>query len=388
MSSDLSNGEVYVDAGTLRAVYALQLNTCTSVVSLAILAYDYLLTLDLEIKYIWHAHWSIVKWLYLLTRYLPFIEAVVVLTRILAPGLDAETCHILMVSNCWMYTVGMGMSEVVLMIRTWAVWERRRSIGVGLIIYLFVLTTPTWWATLRFSRSITYALPPTPSIVGCMTIHNNALVAIDWVLLMVMELGVLMLMVIKAVKNYKKNPGLTLYKVILRDGIAYYINLWALSIINLLIIATQPPDLYLLFVAPVRVIHSLLTARIVLRIREFGDRSQVSPDGGLETGRTTGRISPTPSLIFAPVSGQQSWVDGDPRDWQADEVEMDVTRWWHEERERRNAKGAGGVSDSGGSLHVRSPDWRKSRDRSLRHEQVLLEMCEEETHTDDGEETM
>ncbi|PFH46792.1 hypothetical protein AMATHDRAFT_153814, partial [Amanita thiersii Skay4041] len=36
--------------------------------------FDYLLTLDLELRFIWHSRWSIIKVLFLLARYSPFID--------------------------------------------------------------------------------------------------------------------------------------------------------------------------------------------------------------------------------------------------------------------------------------------------------------------------
>ncbi|KAF9014840.1 hypothetical protein BDZ89DRAFT_962522, partial [Hymenopellis radicata] len=43
--------------------------------------YDYLLTLDQEVELVWRAKWNVTKILYLATRYLPFVDIVVVLWR-------------------------------------------------------------------------------------------------------------------------------------------------------------------------------------------------------------------------------------------------------------------------------------------------------------------
>ncbi|PFH47954.1 hypothetical protein AMATHDRAFT_150896, partial [Amanita thiersii Skay4041] len=40
--------------------------------------FDYLLTLDLEIKYVWKSRWSIIKFLYLVMRYMPFLSVIVI----------------------------------------------------------------------------------------------------------------------------------------------------------------------------------------------------------------------------------------------------------------------------------------------------------------------
>ncbi|KAF9000879.1 hypothetical protein BDQ17DRAFT_1245046, partial [Cyathus striatus] len=45
--------------------------------------YEYIITLDSEIKFIWGSHWGIVRILYMLTRYLPFTDTSLIMFRLL-----------------------------------------------------------------------------------------------------------------------------------------------------------------------------------------------------------------------------------------------------------------------------------------------------------------
>ncbi|KAF8996796.1 hypothetical protein BDQ17DRAFT_1249420, partial [Cyathus striatus] len=36
--------------------------------------YEYFITLDLEVKFVWNAPWTFIKIIYIMTRYLPFVE--------------------------------------------------------------------------------------------------------------------------------------------------------------------------------------------------------------------------------------------------------------------------------------------------------------------------
>ncbi|KAH7908329.1 hypothetical protein BJ138DRAFT_1157887 [Hygrophoropsis aurantiaca] len=381
--SGAGSEDIYVDAQTLRAVYALQLSTYTALVGMSILAYDYMLTYELERKYLWPARWTIIKCLYIFNRYIPFVDSALVLTRVLTPGLDLNTCYVLMELNCWFYTIAIGMAEIILMICTWAVWARRRAVGILLVVIFLAFSTPAYWTTADFGASITFGPPPLPNL-GCMVTHNNATIAGNWVLLIMIELCVLILMVIKTLRDYKENPGMTLSKVILRDGIAYYINLFALGTINVIIILTQPHDLYLLFAVPVRIIHSVLTSRVVLRTREYGQRLEVNTNGVMEIRTDRVTVPPTDSLVFAPVGvgSRQSWVDGYPSTWPpVEEVELDVTPWWNEDRARRNIIGRNGARDQGGNISMPKPSRRKGRDRCS--ERVTEE--DSEMQTDDSE---
>ncbi|KAF8976886.1 hypothetical protein BDQ17DRAFT_1417632 [Cyathus striatus] len=72
--------------------------------------YDVCLTLDLEITFIWKSPGSFTKALYLLTRYLPFVDV-------------------------GMIAIGVAGGQVILSLRTWAFWRKQRYI---LVILSFV----------------------------------------------------------------------------------------------------------------------------------------------------------------------------------------------------------------------------------------------------------
>ncbi|KAF8978667.1 hypothetical protein BDQ17DRAFT_1249399, partial [Cyathus striatus] len=45
--------------------------------------YEYFITLDSEINFIWGSRWSMMKILYMLTRYLPFSDTSLIIFRLL-----------------------------------------------------------------------------------------------------------------------------------------------------------------------------------------------------------------------------------------------------------------------------------------------------------------
>lgn len=55
-------------------------------------SFDYILTVHHEIEYIWESKWNLVKILFLLTRYLPFIDCVVVFIRKFARTIPTTNC--------------------------------------------------------------------------------------------------------------------------------------------------------------------------------------------------------------------------------------------------------------------------------------------------------
>ncbi|KAH7903893.1 hypothetical protein BJ138DRAFT_1107287 [Hygrophoropsis aurantiaca] len=96
-----------------------------------------------------------------------------------------------------------------------------------------------------------------------------------WIIFTVIEAVCFGLMALKAYHVFKESRILgtkDLLRTILHDGIIYYSVIFVLSFLNVMVIATQPSGLDLLITLPIRVIHSVVASRIILRIRQPGAR--------------------------------------------------------------------------------------------------------------------
>ncbi|KAH7925436.1 hypothetical protein BV22DRAFT_433532 [Leucogyrophana mollusca] len=311
----------------ISAISDLKLVSYTSVVGTTILVFDCLLTFDLELRHIWRASWSALKVLYILTRYLPFLGMVPLMYHLI-PGLSIDACRILVWFAGLIYTSGMASSELVLMLRTWAVWGRNPKIGLLLLVAFVFACAPLYYTLITYLKSIVYDTSPPPGAPECLVLSSDRPTMTFWCVMMGLEGLVLVLTLIKTTKNYRHNMALS--RLIVKDGILYYAVLFTLSLLNVLIIATQPELVDLLMATPLRAIHSVLTARMVLRMRE---QNRLSMVGGLGPGTN-------PSLVFAPIAIPTRATQLDERD----AIEMDVTSWWAEERRGswRNEHGAEG----------------------------------------------
>jgi len=61
--------------------------------AVALFIYDYLLTLDREINLIWFSPWTYTKVLFLLVRYLTFVDTFLLLHFQLFPNVSAHNCR-------------------------------------------------------------------------------------------------------------------------------------------------------------------------------------------------------------------------------------------------------------------------------------------------------
>ncbi|KAH7925258.1 hypothetical protein BV22DRAFT_1119664 [Leucogyrophana mollusca] len=290
----------------ITAGYDMQLVRYLGGVSAAILIHDYLLTFDHEVTYIWRGPWSLVKIIYLFSRYMPFIDTpLVIVFRDFLSGLSNDTCHTMLGLISWLYVAGMTLTELILVIRTWAVWGRNKWIALVLFIHSITSFVVVSYSTYQYVKSLKFTVMP--EFHGCFGIAASSILMVNWALFMVMESIYLSLMLINVYIVYKRDQNITeLYKVLLHDGVAYFAILFVLSALNLIIVTTQT-ELSSLLATPVRVIHSVLAARMVLHIREMGSRTTHGDAFTMATMR---------SMNFAPREYPDTRLDDSDAPWE------------------------------------------------------------------------
>ncbi|KAF9444315.1 hypothetical protein P691DRAFT_786857 [Macrolepiota fuliginosa MF-IS2] len=169
--------------------------------------YDWLLKLSLEISLVWQSQWSLIKCLYLVTRYLTLGDVTIALYGRLAFGLSAEQCAAIYaayacnthsLSPCFhssidvedlgMFAAGLLLGELLLLLRVWAIWGKDRRIGVALAVFYGGLAV-LMFANLQFflkSLSFLNLFHGTP---GCMVAESSNRLYIEWILLMILDIG-------------------------------------------------------------------------------------------------------------------------------------------------------------------------------------------------------
>ncbi|KAJ8085577.1 hypothetical protein PM082_004395 [Marasmius tenuissimus] len=238
------------------------------VASSTILVYDLVLTLDLEIEYIWAKKWSLVTVIYLLQRYLPLFDiAGVVLYREFKDDMSLHDCVTSFRIAAWCIPAGIVLSEVLLAVRLWAVWGRKSSVAIGIFVFLLGCWTPCFVLVNRFIDSIQFATPPVPHFRGCFISGGSHSLYLSWVLMVVYDAGTLIMIVIPGISAFRIGGKSDLYKAVYRDGIIYYIFIFFVSLINIIAISTLPSDLVHMLSCLERVLHSVLTSRAILQIR-------------------------------------------------------------------------------------------------------------------------
>ncbi|TFK63333.1 hypothetical protein BDN72DRAFT_328595 [Pluteus cervinus] len=255
---------------TPSAVHAIRVSQYFTLASSTLYLYDLLLTIDLEIDLLWPSKWTLMKVIYLLQRYLPVVDMVIVsLIWQFGKVSNLRTCEILFQGFDWSCLVGITFSEV---------WGNTTRIRIALFLFSLGCTGPLYW--ILANETFIYHSIPIPGMY-CLAAAGPGIRYLCWTLLTVYDTGLLSLMVIQAFRAYE--PGWrcsvnqpTLSHIVYQDGVLYYLYLVALSTLNVIVTLKLPGSSADLLITSIqRVLYSVLTTRVVLHIREQTHRTQV-----------------------------------------------------------------------------------------------------------------
>ncbi|GJF00613.1 hypothetical protein PsYK624_169070 [Phanerochaete sordida] len=179
---------------------------------------------------------------------------------------------------------GIGVTEIILLLRTWAIWNRDRRIGytlAGSIICMYAAGSFFLAKFLAGSRA-QLARTLSPSVDGCFLVTKNDLLLVEYVLIIAFETAVLALTLAKLARvmitpgyMMRSTPS-SLAELLYRDGIWFYVCLFGISLINVIVVAAAPRDFATLLACVQRALHSMLASRLLLNLRKASMHSAQS----------------------------------------------------------------------------------------------------------------
>jgi len=226
---------------------------------MTILAYDYVLMLRHEIQFVWRsADWRLGKCLYLATRYLGFVSNILAITGNFHHGLSVHACAVIETSADWTLLAEIGIAQVILYIRTYAIWGQSRSIK-----YLLISTFLTIFIAgcMGYKFTALQYFPTTLKMVpACDSSGRATGIAVDYGLVCLSELVVVALTIWRCAQYELKDMSSLLF-VLYRDGLLFFLCLFGISSFNI-VSALLWNDLSMLQC----VMHSVLTSRVILHL--------------------------------------------------------------------------------------------------------------------------
>ncbi|KAJ6572569.1 hypothetical protein DFH09DRAFT_1462142 [Mycena vulgaris] len=216
----------------------------------------------MQIQYVWNRPWSMGTLLFVLNRYLPFIDAPISLSAKLM-RISPEDCLTRFKIVAWLTLFGIFLSEGILMVRTYALWERKR----GVLASLCLLSACTGIPAMLFMQLELASLDYVPTGgVGCKLAKASNIVIFAYVMLMISETTIVVMTAIKAYRGLRRSRQPWLAQLY-HDGMLFYVYLLAISLANILVPILAPSMFSNWLATPQRVLHSVLCTRVLLLIR-------------------------------------------------------------------------------------------------------------------------
>ncbi|KAF8892300.1 hypothetical protein BD779DRAFT_106140 [Infundibulicybe gibba] len=245
----------------------------SNVSSAIVLIYDWLLTIDSELAFVWNPRWNLGTLLYLLTRYSAFINAAVYLYGTVGYSIPPSVCGVFVSMSAWVLLFVTVVSEVIMVLCAWAMWGGGRRMAIGLTILTLVTTAIAIVGLCQYRSSTTYTSPDgmLPNFPGCQNIthgvgaHDTPF--LDFLVLAFVEIVLFALMLFKAVKHSRYHSS-TFVLECFRHGLLYYAVLGVLSITNLALTAQRSSPRSLLIFAQ-GAFHTILSTRMMLHLRRL-----------------------------------------------------------------------------------------------------------------------
>jgi len=166
------------------------------------------------------------------------------------------------IAVAWLSVLGIVLSEGILMLRTYAIWERKRSVLI-LLCALFVATfLPIAVFVHMETRTLIYAAT---SGLGCFLSHAGSILIFGYLMVMISETAIAVLTAVKAYRDLRRSRVPWVLKLY-QDGLLFYVYLLIISIANVLVPIVAPAMFANWLATPQRVLHSVLCTRVLLLI--------------------------------------------------------------------------------------------------------------------------
>jgi len=214
------------------------------------------------------------KIIFITTRYSPFLGVPVHLYSQLKPFIAVEECHMAMTVVVWSMIVSITTAELILVVRTWAIWGDSKKIGTILFAAVIACLPPILYAEWVYLRTITFLVYPYRKTPGCLVDSENSIFGICFVVIIAFDTCLLILTLTKAVKDYRMRRMVSvtvsrrISTVLYRDCVIFYVYLLGIEAVNLTVAGVAPSNLTHLLIVLQQVVHSTLSARVLIHLRQ------------------------------------------------------------------------------------------------------------------------
>ncbi|KAI0777638.1 hypothetical protein BD413DRAFT_185303 [Trametes elegans] len=251
----------------------LQLIKYAGVASITYIVLDVVETFSDEVDLVWPSRLSGMKIIFYINRYLPVFDVslgVYILLWVRQPKLCAVLWDILVV----LYPGGSFVSEVILMVRTVALWNFNRIVLGIMVLNGVIIVVPTASLVPVYIQGLHYPSEDVLEITRCVPSISDSIGWVFYMSVIISETTVVSLTILKHHMTRGRDGALPLLlRTLYRDGMGFYCLMLGISVANLLCMLVAPVEISSALQLPHRAIHSTLCSRVLLNLRKAAARS-------------------------------------------------------------------------------------------------------------------
>jgi len=238
----------------------------TSVATATFILYEYLITIDQEIRLVWPSKWSLVKVLFFINRYLPFASSIIGLHMfITAPG--TSNCKVILYESSLINTTVHAISSLILLIRVYAIWSNRKTVLAILIAAYIPTATVAYYITTHMTKEASAFTIPYLFPTGCLVSFSDRRYWIAYTMLLCFETLMIILILVKAL-FLSTHIYSSILNMMVKDGVFYYACILSAVMGNLLVLLLASPRINDFLLILLGMLHSVLSSRLLFRLRD------------------------------------------------------------------------------------------------------------------------
>jgi hypothetical protein len=244
--------------------FAVVVGKYYSLAGLVLLIYDHLTTLDREVERIWSTRFTAASLLFYLNRYLTLLLYVTLTAGVFDKTWSVQTCQHFIIIPAVGTVVLQGVTSLVMLLRTYALWSRKTPILIILVaayLVLMALSVRAMVAGRRYN-------PEQFLYPGCMIIVPGALrlnpLVHAWLTLIFFDTIVVALTLWRTLSIHRMGGKMPLTTLLLRDGVAYFAAIGLANLSYFFIYAVAVP----VNMTVAQAISAIMTSRLILNLRQ------------------------------------------------------------------------------------------------------------------------
>ncbi|KAF8526917.1 hypothetical protein BU17DRAFT_61894 [Hysterangium stoloniferum] len=221
------------------------------------LVFEHLITFADEVERIWKQPRSLATVLFVFNRYGSLLQRPVIVASTLSPA--------------WSRNLEKTTPSVIMILRVWALWHKdKRIIAILSIFWIFQVAFSGM--ALGFSKRV----PFPPFLTGCILTGNNTLWTPFWLMPLLTDTTIFSLTLLRYFRYSKEKRHNSLLRVLIRDGMLYYLCIFGANLLNVLLFLAATEDLKAIGASFSQVLTSIMVSRLVLNLRNFRPEYEVA----------------------------------------------------------------------------------------------------------------